>query len=216
MQSLGSGFTGCRQGNVTRSYSTSLSGAPGRNIPILAEPARASRDHAPGFLWQRKPWQSQTTLPVSGPGQRPDKTPDAESAKSLASTGQESGGNMTIIRQESSGRRALPLPPSPITGRPRSPRRAHSQPSPPPSSTPAASPELRPSPTVPSATVTTATTTRSSADTLTHPLPDRNRDRHRRRRQGARPVVVDFHRQQPCRERQRNLFRNLQFPATGP
>ena len=41
---------------INPSGSYSLVGAPGRNISILAEQARASRDHAPGFLWRWKPW----------------------------------------------------------------------------------------------------------------------------------------------------------------
>ena len=65
---------GCGAGQrINHPGSNSLVGAPGRNISILAEQARASRDHAPGFLWQWKPWKSQTTYSVSGqvwPGAR--------------------------------------------------------------------------------------------------------------------------------------------------
>ena len=67
------GVTGCGERNVSRSFSNSLVGAPGRKDSILAEQARASRDHAPRFLWQWKPWKSQTTQTVSGPGENPRK-----------------------------------------------------------------------------------------------------------------------------------------------
>ena len=51
-----SGYRLWTERSSLRASSISLLGAPGRNVSILAEQARASRDHAPGFLWQWKPW----------------------------------------------------------------------------------------------------------------------------------------------------------------
>lgn len=54
--SKGNGSPAADEGNVTQSWQHSLAGAPGRRASILAEQARAIRDHAPRFLWQWKPW----------------------------------------------------------------------------------------------------------------------------------------------------------------